>query len=88
MSKCALDLDLGVAKAWAVCVDTETSACEVSLWLVVGPDAESAADAVARESGDGLSTASLLEGLVTKLGPLGAFPFIDDITAALTALVP
>ncbi len=81
MSKCVLTEPAGIAKAWAVCLDTETRRVEVSLWLVLPGDAEGAGDAIARESADGLDAAALLEGVTSKLAALGAAPFIDEITA-------
>lgn len=71
MSKCVVDPDVSIAKCWAVCLDTETSRCEVSLWLVFGPEAEGVGDAIARECSDGMEPAALLACASAQLPALG-----------------
>lgn len=59
--------DEPVATCWAVCLDTETRRAEVSLWIIVNGELEVEADAVARESADGLDAENLLKSLTDRL---------------------
>lgn len=83
MSKAMIEPGTPLAKAWAVCLDTETNRCEVSLWLVVSPDVEAIADEIARESSDGRDVAALVSGLTAKLAAFGVAPLLADVNLAL-----
>ncbi len=85
MSKCVLTEPSSIAKSWVACLDTETRRVEVSLWLVLPGEAEGVGDAIARESADGLDVAALLDGLSSKLGVLGAAPYMEEVASLFVA---
>jgi hypothetical protein len=91
MAKANVEPTAPVCSCWAVCVDTEARRCEVSKWIVVNGEWEGRADAVARESGDGLNAPALLESLRAQkfdeaIFPVASFMDIEDMFTVRTVV--